>query len=85
MTLQLRREILGMCESIDRHFIFEVGPFGDFVVEETREQWLASGKKVTAGHVLGYIQLLAVHIAEPSKRDKFLQRARLSLFTLPNG
>jgi hypothetical protein len=85
MPFQVRQEVLAMCDLIDQHFIFAVGPFGEFVVEETREQWLASGKKVTAGHVLGYIQLLAAHIAEPSKRDKFLQRARDSLFRLPPG
>ena len=81
MSFQVRKEVLTMCDLIDRHFIFEVGPYGQFVIEETREKWLASGNKVTAGHVLGYIQLLAAHIAEPFKRDKFLQRARDSLFT----
>lgn len=80
MSFQVRREVIDWCDLIDRQFIFEVGPFGEFVVEETREKWLASGNKVTAGHVLGYVQLLAAHIAEPSKRDNFVQRARASLF-----
>jgi len=85
MSTPVRKEVLAMCDAVDRRFIFAVGPFGEFVVEETREQWLASGRKATAGHVLGYIDLLAAHITEKAKREAFLQDARASLFTLPAG
>ena len=81
MSAELPQEIRALCEAVDRHFIFEVGPFGEFVVEETREKWLSSGRKVTAAHVLGYIQLLAAHILERPKRDTFLRNARGALFT----
>jgi hypothetical protein len=80
MSTDRPKEILAMCDVVDRHFIFEVGPFGEFVVEETRDKWLSSGRKVTAAHVLGYIQLLAAHILESAKRDSFLRNARESLF-----
>jgi len=80
MSAERPKEILAMCDVVDRHFIFEVGPFGEFVVEETREKWLSSGRKVTAAHVLGYIQLLAAHILEQPKREEFLVNARASLF-----
>ena len=83
MAFQARKEILALCDVIDRHFIFEVGPFGEFLVEETREKWLASGNKMTAGHVIGYIDLLAAQIAEAPKRDSFQGKARASLFTMP--
>ena len=80
MSADRPKEILAICDVVDRHFIFEVGPFGEFVVEETREKWLGSGRKVTAAHVLGYIQLLSAHILESPKRDSFLRNARESLF-----
>jgi hypothetical protein len=80
VTADRPREILAMCDAVVRHFIFEVGPFGEFVIEETREKWLSSGRKVTAAHVLGYIQLLAAHILEAPKRESFLRNARAALF-----
>jgi hypothetical protein len=32
VTADRPREILAMCDAVDRHFIFEVGPFGEFVI-----------------------------------------------------
>lgn len=81
MSADREKEVMAMCDVVDRHFIFEVGPFGEFVVEETREKWLSSGRKVTAAHVVGYIQLLAANILELSKRDTFLRNSRESLFS----
>ena len=83
MSVDRPKEILALCDLVDRHFIFEVGPFGEFVIEETRERWLSSGRKATAAHVVGYIQLLAAHILEASKREKFLINARETLFKGP--
>lgn len=68
-----------MCDAVDRQFIIEVGPLGEFVIEETREKWLSSGRKVTAARISGYIQLLAAHILETPKRESFLANAREAL------
>lgn len=79
MAHHVRQEILGMCDLVDRQFIFEVGPFGDFVVEEVREAWLASGNKVTTGHVIAYMNLLAEQISSEAKRQSFLEKAKSCL------
>lgn len=75
MAHKIRQEILSMCDAIDKEFVFEVGPFGEIVTEEVRESWLASGNKVTAGHAIEYLKLLAVQIPDTKKQKNFALRA----------
>lgn len=85
MAYKVRKEILDMCDAIDEQFVFEVGPFGEVVVEEVREAWLNSGNKVTVGHAIGYIKLLAEQIPGAQKQVSFSKRAMGCVKLRPAG
>jgi len=65
-----------MCSTVDRLFVEFIGPFGQMLVEETREKWLASGNKLRTSDIDDYIALLAREIEDPAKRFEFVTRAR---------
>jgi hypothetical protein len=68
--------LLSQCAAIDALFIEEVGPFGQLLVTEAREKWLAGGRRVKAGDIIDYIVLLAGQIQDPRKRGEFIAGAR---------
>ena len=65
-----------LCAAIDALFIEEVGPFGQVVVAEAREKWLATGKRVKASDIDDYIVLLAREVPEARQRAEFINGAR---------
>lgn len=67
--------VLAMCKAIDDEFVAIVGPFGTFVVEEVREQWLDLGKKVNGTHAAQYLQMLAEQIPNEQRRESFVARS----------
>lgn len=67
--------LAGICDQIDDLFVEAVGPFGQLVVTESREVWLATGSHVKTSDVKIYIDLLAKEIPEPSKRKDFVSKA----------
>ncbi len=72
-VLPILREL---CATVDRLFIAEVGPFGEFVAAEVREKWVAGGNRIRTSDVLQYIALLAREIPEPDKRAAFVASTR---------
>jgi hypothetical protein len=68
--------LLAECAAIDALFIQEVGPFGQLVVAEAREKWLAGGRRVKSSDIVDYIALLAREIPEPRQRSEFIAGAR---------
>ena len=64
------------CAAIDALFIEEVGPFGQLVVAEVREKWLATGRRVRTSDIDDYISLLAGEVPEPRQRAEFIAGAR---------
>lgn len=64
------------CAAIDALFIEEVGPFGQLVVVEAREKWLAAGRRVKTGDIVEYIMLLAREVPETRQRAEFIDGAR---------
>jgi hypothetical protein len=65
-----------MCAMVDRLFVEFIGPFGQMVIDETREKWQASGNKIRTSDVNDYIALLAKEIEDPANRTAFTTRAR---------
>jgi hypothetical protein len=72
---QVPERVLKMCQSIDQEFQMAVGPFGSFVAQEVREQWLALGKKVNGTHAAQYLQMLADQIPNAPRRTVFISQA----------
>ena len=68
--------LLNQCAAIDALFIEEVGPFGQFVVTEAREKWLAAGKRIKTSDIIDYIVLLASQVPEARQRSEFITGAR---------
>ena len=68
--------LIGQCAAIDALFIEEVGPFGQLVVGEAREKWLAGGRRVKASDIDDYIVLLAREVPEERQRSEFIAGAR---------
>ena len=62
--------------AIDALFIEEVGPFGQVVVAEVREKWLATGRRVKTSDIADYIMLLAREVPEDRQRAEFIDGAR---------
>ena len=65
-----------LCKALDRLFIDEVGPFGEFVVTETRAKWSAAGPRMKPSDIEDYVALLAQEIPEARQRAEFVTRAR---------
>lgn len=65
-----------LCKGLDRLFVAEVGPFGQFVVGEVRAKWSAKGPRMKTSDIEDYVALLAQEIPEPRQRADFMQRAR---------
>jgi hypothetical protein len=68
--------LLSQCAAIDALFIEEVGPFGQLVVGEAREKWLAAGRRVKTSDIDDYIVLLAREVPEERQRTEFIAGAR---------
>jgi hypothetical protein len=67
--------LLRICAAIDQLFIVEVGPFGKEIAEDARAAWLETGNKNRPSDVEQYVVLLAQNIAEPERREGFVQEA----------
>lgn len=67
--------VLSMCKAIDHEFLAIVGPFGSFVVEEVRDEWLGLGKKINGTHAAQYLQMLAAQIPNAERRENFVARS----------
>jgi hypothetical protein len=65
-----------LCKALDRLFIDEVGPFGEFVVTEIRAKWSATGPRMKPSDIEDYVVLLAQEIPETRQRAEFVTRAR---------
>jgi hypothetical protein len=65
-----------LCTALDRLFVDEVGPFGQFVVGEVREKWSGTGPRMKTSDIEDYVALLAQEIPEPRQRGEFVVRAR---------
>jgi len=65
-----------LCKALDRLFVDEVGPFGQFVVGEVRAKWSAAGPRMKTSDIEDYVALLAQEIPEARQRADFVQRAR---------
>jgi len=65
-----------LCKQLDKHFVDEVGPFGEFVVGEVRERWLDGGPRTRPADVEEYVRMLAKEIPETRQRAGFIARAR---------
>ena len=65
-----------LCKALDRLFIDEVGPFGEFVVTEVRAKWSAAGPRMKPSDIEDYVVLLAKEIPEARQRAEFITRAR---------
>ena len=68
--------LASLCDALDQVFVDEVGPFGQLIVSEAREQWQSAGHRVKTSDVSEYAVLLAREITEPAQRAQFLARAR---------
>ena len=68
--------LLQMCSMVDQVFVEFIGPFGQMVIDETREKWLASGNKLHISDIKDYIALLAKEIENPASRAAFIAQAR---------
>ena len=68
--------LLRICAAIDRLFIIEVGPFGKELAEDARAAWLETGNKIRPADVEQYVALLAQHIADPERREAFVEEAK---------
>ena len=67
--------LLRICAAIDQLFIVEVGPFGKEIAEDARAAWLETGNKIRPSDVEQYVALLAQNIADPERREAFVQEA----------
>ena len=65
-----------LCKALDKLFVDEVGPFGEFVVGEVRERWVAAGPRTRPTDIEDYIAMLAKEIPEARQRSEFVDRAR---------
>ena len=65
-----------LCKQIDKLFVDEVGPFGEFVVTEVRERWVDAGPRTRPTDVEEYVRMLASEIPETRQREEFIARAR---------
>ena len=65
-----------LCKQLDKAFVDEVGPFGQFVVTEVRERWLDAGPRTRPSDIEEYVGMLAKEIPEAPQRAGFLARAR---------
>jgi hypothetical protein len=52
------------------------GPFGEFVVGETRAKWSAAGPRMKPSDIEDYVVLLAQEIPEARQRAEFVTRVR---------
>ena len=68
--------LLRICAAIDQLFIVEVGPFGKEIAEDARAAWLETGNKIRPSDVEQYVALLAQTVADPERREAFVQEAR---------
>jgi hypothetical protein len=68
--------LLRICAAIDRLFIVEVGPFGKELAEDARAVWLETGNKIRPSDVEQYVALLAQNIADPERREAFVEEAK---------
>jgi hypothetical protein len=68
--------LLRICAAIDQLFIVEVGPFGKEIAEDARAAWLETGNKIRPSDVEQYVALLAQNVADPERREAFVQEAR---------
>ncbi|HSS71499.1 MAG TPA: hypothetical protein VLQ46_12725 [Casimicrobiaceae bacterium] len=67
--------LLRICAAIDQVFIVEVGPFGKEIAEDARAAWLETGNKIRPSDVEQYVAMLAQNIADPERRQAFMQEA----------
>lgn len=76
-----------MCAKVDQLFVEFIGPFGQMVIDETREKWQASGNKMHTSDLNDYIAMLAREIENPASRSAFIARARQAAGAghLPSG
>jgi len=65
-----------MCTAIDSLFVKAVGPFGTFLAEQGREEWLSQGKRMRPADVESYIQLLAKHVTNSERKATFISDSR---------
>jgi hypothetical protein len=65
-----------LCRQIDKVFVDEVGPFGEFVVGEVREKWSAAGPRTKPADIEDYVRMLATEIPDPRQSRVFVARAR---------
>ena len=77
MTAQRISPVLvPMCTAIDNLLVKTVGPFGTFLAEQGREEWLDQGKRMRPADVESYIQLLAKHVSNSEQKAAFIKDAR---------
>jgi len=65
-----------LAKTLDKLFVDEVGPFGEFVVGEVRERWIAVGPRTRPSDIEDYVKMLAQEIPESRQRTEFNARAR---------
>ena len=65
-----------LCKQLDKVFVDEVGPFGEFVVSEVHERWLDTGPRTKPADIEEYVRMLAKEIPEAPQRAGFIARAR---------
>jgi hypothetical protein len=65
-----------MCTAIDNLFVKAIGPFGTFLAEQGREEWLKQSKRIRPADVESYIQLLAKHVSNSNRKATFINDAR---------
>lgn len=65
-----------LCGKLDKIFVVEVGPFGEFVVKEVRERWIEAGPRTRPADIEEYVRMLAEEIPETRQRAEFIMRAR---------
>jgi hypothetical protein len=65
-----------LCKQLDKAFVGIVGPFGEFVVGEVRERWVAEGPRTKPADIEDYVAMLAEEITESRQRAEFVRQAR---------
>ena len=68
--------LLRICAAIAQLFIVEVGPFGQELAEDARTAWLETGNKIRPSDIEQYVALLAQNIADPERREAFVEEAK---------
>lgn len=71
-----------LMEKINREFVREIGPFGNFLFKKKREQFFKDKAVINKFEILKFIQLLSEEISVYQKRQKFIENAKSFLLTI---